>query len=139
MCLFRHFLQVDLPTSLKMYPAQIKSHLEANGKLDNFRALKNNSMNWNAAQEKRHSCPSLPPQYTVLQRTILYLLSTGGYDCTLGAIPLYHMGWVGLYQGFMHTHGVHKNPLCLSYPTIPHGMGGSVPGILTYTDWACKS
>ena len=87
----------------------------------------------------QHSCPSLPPQYTVLQRTILYLLSTGGYDCTLGAIPLYHMGWVGLYQGFMHTHGVHKNPLCLSYPTIPHGMGGTVPGILTYTHCACKS
>ena len=57
-----------------------------------------------------HSCPSLPPQYTVLQRTILYLLSTGGYDCTLGAIPLYHMGWAELYQGFIHTQTGHANP-----------------------------
>ena len=54
-------------------------------------------------------------------------------------IPLYHMGWVGLYQGFIHTQTGHANPICPSYPTVPHGMGGTVPGIHTYTNWACKS
>ena len=68
-----------------------------------------------------------------------YIQTLGMQILSVRPIPLYHMGWVGLYQGFIHTHTVQANPICPSYPTVPHGMGRTVPGIHIYTDWACKS
>ena len=69
----------------------------------------------------------------------LHIHRLGMQILSVHPIPLYHMGWVGLYQGFIHTQTGHANTIGPPYPTVPHGIGGTVPGIHTYTDWACKS